>query len=97
MIETTSFIRTIGQTAYTVRLPYNYIAQSSSYYYGGGDYNIDPAYSGDINGNKSSGLINTGSVIWLTVVIASLLIIGATLIRIAKRKDSSSDQSQDTQ
>ncbi len=71
--------------------PTSFIAQSDSYYYGDGNYNVDPSYGGDINGKSGLNLSNTGTVIWLGVVVASVIIMSAILVRIWRKpkKESS--------
>ena len=79
-----------------ITLPYQYslissVAQSESYYYGNGNYTADPSYGGDIHGKSGFNLSNTGTMIWLGVVVASVLIMSAILVRIWRKPKKESN------
>lgn len=60
-----------------------YLAETNAYYYGEGNYN-STTYNGQVT-SSSSGLINTGTAIGLTVTVGALIIFAAIFIKVWKR------------
>ncbi len=60
-----------------------YLAETSSYYYGEGNYN-STTYNGQVT-SSSSGLINTGTAIGLAITVGAIIIFTAILVKVWKR------------
>ncbi len=71
-------------------------AQSDSFYYGEGVYNSEGLYSGTPN-TPATSLIDTGSAAILFITVGSILVFGAIIARVWKRRPNQAKQTNDVQ
>ncbi len=70
----------------TNSINFTYLAQTSSYYYGEGNYN-NTTYNGQTAG--TNGLINSGTVAGFAILVGSIIIITSILVKVWKRPKKS--------
>lgn len=89
-------ITVVNQLPIQIYAPY--LAQTASSHYGEGSYSSS-VYNGEKTDSSGLGqLVNTGTVIGLTVTIGALLIFSAILVKVWRRpkKNSKKSDSQKT-
>lgn len=80
-----TLINTLTQPT-TNSIIFTNLAQTSSYYYGEGNYN-NTTYNGQTAG--TNGLINSGTVAGFAILVGSIIIITAILVKAWKRPKKS--------
>ena len=88
MIASTNTVTTVNHFNNVVS--FSYFAESSTRNYGDDAYNSTLQYGEDYQKAGINQLVNSGTVVSLTLIVGAVLIITAILIRVRKRSSKSS-------